>query len=723
MSRLTDLINQARKTDPKLGAALAEELRDQANRRTFGLVFEQHQPENVELPGVPPQRGDKVHILPPRGEIAPTDHALWQVIKIKRAASPRTVILEGLRAGNDGTATPPERREVPLDDVIVVAETGDTIYPGLVQTGEVHNGPDDAPAHVVINAENSHALRMLTYTHAHSVDVIYIDPPYNTGAKDWKYNNDYVGSEDDYRHSKWLSFMQRRLDMAKQLLNPDDSVLIVTIDEKEVHRLGLLLGQTFPEARIQMVTSLITPQGNPRDKQFYRTDEYIYFVSIGKAHPKALPLDSEWRSGKEISKVKNINWPSLLRTGSARRREDRPNMFYPIFAKNTPNGPVVHSFGDPFYGDDLQSVQCPKGTVAIWPIGRDGELRRWQVSSSSAKKLLQEGFLRLGRWGGEKTAVQYLAKTNREDILSGLIQVQGRDYDGSYIVSSDHIPTIVPGTTWKISSHDATRGGTQLVRKFIPGRKFPFPKSLYAVEDAIRFFVSDNKQATVLDFFSGSGTTAHAVMRLNREDGGYRRSISITNNEVSADEQGELRQRELRPGDPEWETLGICDYVTKPRVTAAITGRTPDGSPVKGLYKFNDEFNMADGFDANARFFTLTYESETLVSQNYAFARIAPLLWLRAGQAGRVITDLGAPGWDIADTYAVVENLDDFEGFLRDLAAAGQESEALQTVFIVTDDDRRYQAAARRLDDLGLESCRLYSSYLTNYQFTNGNDQ
>ncbi len=144
---------------------------------------------------------------------------------------------------------------------------------------------------------------------------------------------------------------------------------------------------------------------------------------------------------------------------------------------------------------------------------------------------------------------------------------------------------------------------------------------------------------------------------------------------------------------------------------------------MKGLYKFNDEFNMADGFDANARFFTLTYESETLVSQNYAFARIAPLLWLRAGQAGRVITDLGAPGWDIADTYAVVENLDDFEGFLRDLAAAGQESEALQTVFIVTDDDRRYQAAARRLDDLGLESCRLYSSYLTNYQFTNGNDQ
>src|SRR5699024_3615563 len=115
-----------------------------------------------------------------------------------------------------------------------------------------------------------------------------------------------------------------------------------------------------------------------------------------------------------------------------------------------------------------------------------------------------------------------------------------------------------------------------------------FPKSLYAVEDTIRFFVKDKPDATVLDFFSGSGTTAHAVMRLNKQDGGRRRSISVTNNEVSSEEQVKLRKQGLRAGDPEWERWGICDYVTKPRVEAAITGRTPAGDPIKGDYRFTD---------------------------------------------------------------------------------------------------------------------------------------
>ena len=103
----------------------------------------------------------------------------------------------------------------------------------------------DKPYHVVIKGENHHALEALRFTHAGKVDCIYIDPPYNSGARDWKYNNDYVDENDAYRHSKWLAFMERRLKLAKELLNPDDSVLIVTIDEKEYLRLGLLLEQTF----------------------------------------------------------------------------------------------------------------------------------------------------------------------------------------------------------------------------------------------------------------------------------------------------------------------------------------------------------------------------------------------------------------------------------------------------------------------------------------------
>ena len=140
-----------------------------------------------------------------------------------------------------------------MEDLVVVAEFRDPIYPGLVSTGKVERG-GDKPFHTVINSENYHALQALLFTHRGKVDAIYIDPPYNTGAKDWKYNNDYVESDDHYRHSKWLAMMERRLLLAKELLNPDDSVLIVTIDEKEYLRLGLLLSRSSLKPSIQMVT-------------------------------------------------------------------------------------------------------------------------------------------------------------------------------------------------------------------------------------------------------------------------------------------------------------------------------------------------------------------------------------------------------------------------------------------------------------------------------------
>src|SRR5207245_971309 len=125
-----------------------------------------------------------------------------------------------------------------------------------------------------------------------------------------------------------------------------------------------------------------------------------------------------------------------------------------------------------------------------------------------------------------------------------------------------------PTTVWREARHDAGAYGTSLLRSMIPNRRFPFPKSLYAVEDTLRIVVGSKPAAVVLDFFSGSGTTAHAVMRLNKQDGGRRQSISVTNNEVSGEEQAALRDRRLRPGDPDWEAVGICEYITKPRIKA-----------------------------------------------------------------------------------------------------------------------------------------------------------
>jgi len=268
---------------------------------------------------------------------------------------------------------------------------------------------------------------------------------------------------------------------------------------------------------------------------------------------------------------------------------------------------------------------------------------------------------------------------------------------------------------WLMPSHDASAHGTALLSRFLPDRKFPFPKSLYAVEDTLRFFVWDKPDAVVLDFFSGSGTTAHAVMRLNRQDGGRRQCISVTNNEVSAEEQTRLRKQGLRPGDAEWEALGICDYITKPRITTAITGQTPQGEPIRGDYKFADEFPMAGGFEENAAFFTLTYEAPLSVQHNRAFERIASMLWLRAGSHGRIISDLGEDGWDVAETYAVLENLDQADEFTAALAQA----ERVRLVYIVTDDDSAFQMVCRELPST-VVPVRLYESYLHNFEINSG---
>ena len=215
----------------------------------------------------------------------------------------------------------------------------------------------------------------------------------------------------------------------------------------------------------------------------------------------------------------------------------------------------------------------------------------------------------------------------------------------------DAVRVTRPKTVWQSPAHDAGLYGSSLLRDFIPGRKFPFPKSLYCVEDTLRFYLRSKKDATVIDFFSGSGTTAHAVMRLNKQDGGRRVCICITNNEVGADEQKSLFKKNLRPGDADWEQWGICNYITKPRIRAAIEGISPDGVPIKGEYKFIDEFPYSEGFMENAEFFTLTYESPLAVSHNLAFERVAPILWLRAGSIGKRIESIPDEGWAVEEAY------------------------------------------------------------------------
>ncbi len=680
MARIHELMNQVGITNPELATALRSEYDALSGRRAFGLNFERHTPESVELPGKAIQINDKVHVLPNRNSPSDVkDKRLWIVSDLNFKNVGREVLL----TSGDGKT---ELRDVALANVIVVAEFRDPIYPGLTSTGRITTNPDK-PFHVVINAENYHALELLTCTSEGSVDAIYIDPPYNTGAKDWKYNNDYVEADDLYRHSKWLAFIERRLLIAKRLLNPAKSSLIVTIDEKEYLRLGLLLEQVFPEARIQMVTSVINRFGSSRKGQFSRVEEYIFFVLIGESEIQSTDDNMLHNEGEVRTEVR---WKDLRRGGEDGKRAARPNLFYPIFVEER-TGKIVGAGESLPAGEDRSKVPAPAGCIAVWPLSTSGVEMRWGLAAKTLSDYLSKGYVKWSKINEAKlqqVSISHLGTGAIDDIQTGKLSIKNRDENGSVIVEYDSARDLRPMSLWNRTSHSAGDHGSALLGKILPGRRFPFPKSLYAVEDALRFVIGDKKDALIVDFFAGSGTTAHAVMRLNKQDGGNRRSISITNNEVSAEEQKSLLAEGLRPGDPDWERWGICDFITKPRIEAVIRGLTPEGQPISGEYRFRDEFPMREGFDENAEFLTLTYQDHLATALLRNFKEIAPLLWLRAGAVGDCIADFTGSNI-IGKKYAILADFDELTQFANEISSA----ENVTHVFCLTGEDRLFESA------------------------------
>lgn len=702
----------------KLGdRQLAADIRAFAAQRQFGLVFEHNRPERLRLYGKPIMEGDVVQVLPERGKKEDSSsQLLWLVNTVRGGVADLKPYQSPSYDENEC-----EPRSVAVDDVVPVAEYDQPIYAGLKETGRVERA-GDKPYQVVINGENYHALETLAFAYAGKVDCIYIDPPYNTGARDWKYNNDYVDGSDAYRHSKWLAFMERRLKLAKQLLNPNDSVLIVTIDEKEYLRLGLLLEQVFPEAHIQMVSIVINPNGVARDKEMYRLEEYAFYVYVGDAGPSMLedPLfTSDINQRKEIAddaisrSKRGVRWERLMRGGSNSDRLHSPGCFYPVYID--PKKKRIVEVGDSLPIDQHPSSEFDKeGLFTAWPIARGtGAEKVWQMNPGNLRKLVVQGLAKVGAYDRKRNrySILYLGKKQRERIERGEILIVGRDDNNIVELEESEEQQILkaPKTIWNRQAHNAGEYGSRLVRAMLPQRVFPYPKSLYAVEDALKTVTKDKRDALIVDFFSGSGTTAHAVMRLNHQDGGHRCSISITNNEVSEDETKKLIKRGLRQGDPDWEALGICRYITKPRVTAAITGKTPEGDSIKGDYKFTDEFPMADGFEENAVFFDLTYEDPDAVELGVAFEEIAPLLWLRAGSCGSIIKH-EQPGFAMADAYAVLFDFASVGAFID----AVKQNASIGCAYVITDDTARYASVKAQLP--GLDVVRLYENYLQSFK-------
>lgn len=692
MAAIHDLLAQVQ--DEALRDRLEQEINRLSKTKRFGLVFEEHLPECTPLYDIPIKKGSTV--AKKTGLVS----EMYEVNSIK-----------------DGMATcyhkvTEKKVNIPVDELVCVAQFGEPIYPYLKPIDSVCNAPDSDLWHTLIEADNYHALQLLEYLYAGKVDCIYIDPPYNTGAKDWKYNNNFVDGSDSYRHSKWLSMMKKRLILAKKLLNPLDSVLIVTIDEKEYLHLGCLLEELFPEAKIQMISTVINSGGAARQQQFFRTDEYIYICEFGAAFPRPLALDEEW-AVKADKRTNQVSWRmSLVRGGSNASRSHSPGCFYPIFVLE--DGSKIASIGEPLpLEGNRKSVVAPEGTVAIWPIRSDGSEGVWQMSPSSLAEAVKNGYVRLGRFTKNGMAISYLNRKEIEKTKAPGVKIMGHRPDGSIITDdSEYVREFVPGTQWRIASHNARIGGTNLIKNILGDNAFSYPKSLYAVHDVIRFFVSDKKDALIIDFFAGSGTTLHAINLLNSEDNGSRRCILVTNNEVSEEEAKVLIKNNIHPGDEEWEKHGISRHVTWPRTVCSIEGRDINGKPLKGDY-LGSNLPMRAGFSSNATYFKLGFLDKNAVVLGLQLSELFPLLWMKAGAHGPcpILEDVQAKMKILPENqFAILIDEKHFQEF--DLEV--QKYPEIQTIFIVTDSEAGYREMISGYSEK--ETFQLYRDYLDNFR-------
>jgi adenine-specific DNA-methyltransferase len=386
---------------------------------------------------------------------------------------------------------------------------------------------DDLPTNFLIEGDNFHSISVLNYTHRKAIDVVYIDPPYNTGARDWKYNNNYVDSNDTYRHSKWISMMYNRLLATRDLLK-DDGVLVVAIDDNEMHRLKMLLEEVFPGYDIHTVVVVQNPRGNIT-RNFARTHEYAFFVI-----PKGIHAVQRLLVSNDIPR-------KLRRWGHNSERSVRPTMFYPIHISK--NGKIIGVGDVPSADFHPESKNLPKKDyIEIWPIDQNGTERRWNFGLSSLMEQIDR--------------IEAIKKDGEWDL---------------FITKED----TVPKTVWSEPEFEAGRNGATLV-KTMTGSDFPFPKSIFTLDKTIEILTRNKKEAIILDYFAGSGTTGHAVMKANQVDGGRRRFILCTNNEGN-----------------------IARDVTYPRIKKVIEG-----------------YGDVEGIPANLRYFKTEFVKKDVVTDD-----------------------------------------------------------------------------------------------------------
>lgn len=386
---------------------------------------------------------------------------------------------------------------------------------------------ESKPFNIIIEGDNYHALYTLSFTHKRKVDVIYIDPPYNTGNKSWRYNNNFVDKEDRFRHSKFLSFMSKRLRLGKQLLK-ESGILICAIDDYEVSSVKLLLDEIFNENnRLGTLVVVHNPRGRNDDKFFATQHEYllIYAKNEEKAHVGHFSLSEDDKDKyKQFDDISPFSETSFIRTGNNSKRFERPNLYYPIYFNEE---------------DNKLSLEKQNGWEELLPLNSDGEERTW-------------------RW--EKRT---FLEQNETELFVKKVKGKNKLFKKRRLFDSTGKK---PKTVWYDSKYDASSNGIMLLQKILgKGNTFNYPKSLYSVRDILE--ITTNKNSLVVDFFAGSGTTGHAVLELNERDGGNRQFILCTNNENN-----------------------ICEEVTYPRIKKIVTGYNGNKGLSANLKYFKTDF-------------------------------------------------------------------------------------------------------------------------------------
>lgn len=380
----------------------------------------------------------------------------------------------------------------------------------------------DAPNHILIEGDNLEALTALAYTHEGKIDVIYIDPPYNTGNKDFVYNDSFVDREDGYRHSKWLSFMNKRLQIAKSLLS-SGGVIFISIDDNEQAQLKMLCDEIFGGNNFKSNSIIVNNRGGRDYGGIALQHDYILIYSNNKGelnlindHDKKFQYqDSE--GGFNLMELRNRNVKFNI--------SNRPNLCYPFYVN--PNNADANNLLE-------ISLEPKDGFVEVYPAKSNGIQTVW-------------------RWGKEEKS-----RANLNKQIFGKVNRNG----GYMIVQKYRKTTKMQRSIWDEKEFVNERG-SEVLKEILTQNIFSYPKSVATIKRVLE--LGTNSTSTILDFFAGSGTTLHATMQLNAEDGGHRKCILVTNNENN-----------------------ICEKVTYERNKRVIQGyTTPKGEEVEGLHNNN----------------------------------------------------------------------------------------------------------------------------------------